>query len=436
MEHLRIPDKYKRPGLYVYCYKCKRYSSSKTGRLPHSPVCNHPPAKQVYKLKVHIPGTRDRSRTLALDTRDIKEVDKKRSEFVDYLKKNNYEPPRTVTPDIAEGEKYLLLYQMERFLEYITKGGFYKFESPKERAVSTINDYKRSFKYFLNSIDSAVDVKTIRVDRLRKEHIQLFYDYLEDGKRSDKSYNNYMGYMRAFFNHVIEYEHLKLINPFETVYARKVEYIPQSFTAEEFTRVLSVTTPENGFDPNDKRSRYKDWLPTAFKLGAFTGLRLDELVQIKFSDIKFKDGIWVLEAANNKATKLSGKKAHRRYYLLPLIPELSKVLEDECELEQHRGHNTYIIANELGRTTVKDIISKGFTHFKRLAGIDETKCFKDLRTTWDSRHRAEYGDNGLTSLVSDHSNESVVDKHYTAKIEAAKKSINFRVFPDSKEGVS
>jgi hypothetical protein len=98
--------------------------------------------------------------------------------------------------------------------------------------------------------------------------------------------------------------------------------------------------------------------------------------------------------------------------------------------------HTYIIANELGRTKVKDIISKGFTHFKRLTGIDETKCFKDLRTTYDSRHKAEYGDYGLTSLVSDHSNESVVDTHYTAKIEAAKKSINFRVFPKSETSVN
>ena len=177
-------------------------------------------------------------------------------------------------------------------------------------------------------------------------------------------------------------------------------------------------------------------MPTAFKLGAFTGLRLDELAQIKYSDIKLKDGVWVLEAANNKANKLIGKKANRRYYLLPLIPELKKVLEDECGLEQHKGLDKYIIASEIGRTTVKDIISKGFTHFKRLAGIDENKCFKDLRSTYESRHRAEFGDNGLTSIVSDHSNESVVDKHYTAKIEAAKKSINFRIFPENEHGVN
>ena len=436
MDNLKIPEKYKRPGLYVYCYKCKRYSNINKGCLPKVPDCNHPPAKQVYKLKVHIPGSRDKYRFRALDTRDIKEVDKKRMEFDDFLKKNNYNPIPSITPDILEGDKYLLVYQMERFTEFITNGGFYKFESPKELTTSTIKDYKRCFKYFLESIDRAVVVKTVRVDRLNKEHIQLLYDYLEDKHLSDKYYNNITGYLRAFFNHLIEYEELKIKNPFSTAYARKVVYKPQSFSFEEFSKVLSVTTEENGLDKNDKRTRFRDWLPKAFKLGAFTGLRLDELVHIKYSDIKFKDGIWVLEADNNKATKLSGRNSNRRYYLLPLIPELSKVLEDECGLEQHRGVNDYIIAPELGRTTVKDIISKGFTHFKRLAGIDEGKCFKDLRSTYESRHRADYGDNGLTSIVSDHSNPDVTDRHYTAKIEAAKVSINFRVFKEKEDGVS
>lgn len=36
----------------------------------------------------------------------------------------------------------------------------------------------------------------------------------------------------------------------------------------------------------------------------------------------------------------------------------------------------------------------------------------------------------------DHSNESVVDRHHTAKIEAAKKSLNFRVFTKAEDDVS
>ncbi len=84
---------------------------------------------------------------------------------------------------------------------------------------------------------------------------------------------------------------------------------------------------------------------------------------------------------------------------------------------------------QLELQTVKSIISKGFTFFKRETGIDENKCFKDLRTTYMSRHRAESGDLGLTATVCDHSNQKVMDKHYYAQIEAIKKSKDLRIFP-------
>lgn len=53
-----------------------------------------------------------------------------------------------------------------------------------------------------------------------------------------------------------------------------------------------------------------------------------------------------------------------------------------------------------------------------------------------SRHRAEFGDLGLTATLSDHSNLRVVDKHYNAQIDAIKKSANFSVFSDEMVGVN
>ena len=115
---------------------------------------------------------------------------------------------------------------------------------------------------------------------------------------------------------------------------------------------------------------------------------------------------------------------------VPVIPELRKVLNEECDFEALEGEEEFIIAPELSRTNVKNIITKGFTHFKRVAGIDDRKCFKNLRITYISRHQMEYGDIGLTATISDHTNEEVVRKHYTSQIDAIKKSAGFRVFPD------
>ncbi len=140
------------------------------------------------------------------------------------------------------------------------------------------------------------------------------------------------------------------------------------------------------------------------------------MVNLKYVDIIEEKGLSYLESSNRKANKLINGKNNKRIKRIPVIPELRQVLIEECNFGNNKGKDEYIIAPELGRQTVKDIITKGFTHFKRIAGIDESKCFKELRTTYISKHRTEFGDSGLTAIVSDHSNLKVVDKHYTAQM--------------------
>ena len=126
MENLRIPEKFRRVGLYVYCNKCKRYSNIKTGCLKKSPDCNHPPERQVYKLKVHMPGTKNVTHTLVLNTRDIYEVEKKRLDFIELLNSNDHNSKDSTPAVVPDTDRFLLLYQMDRFIEFISKS-FTKF---------------------------------------------------------------------------------------------------------------------------------------------------------------------------------------------------------------------------------------------------------------------------------------------------------------------
>lgn len=431
MQNLRIPEKYRRTGLYIYCYQCKGYSNIKDGCLKKSPSCNHPPQRQVYKLKIHIPGTKNMSRTKILNTRDIKEVDMLRLEFIEQLKNKNYNTSPMLQSQVSNGEKYLLAYQMKRYLDFITNGGFYEFEAPRELSVTTINDYKRNFRYFIDSIAGMVNIKTIRIDEIQEEHIELFHKYIRKKSSSDKTYNNIVSSLKTFYNHLISYEKLDVRNVFKLVPVHTVYYDPQSYSKEEFEKVLAVTKIENGYDAKRKRSRFREWLPITFKLGIFTGLRLDELVHMKFSDIVEVDGDLVLESINQKASKLIDRKSNKRIKRLPVIPELLKVLNEECDFELNKNTDKFIIAPEMEkRNTVNSIITKGFTHFKRQAGIDSRKCFKELRTTFITRLHDEYGDLHLTLMISDHSNKEMARKHYLAQLNAVKKCSGFRVFPN------
>jgi len=210
-----------------------------------------------------------------------------------------------------------------------------------------------------------------------------------------------------------------------------VHFESVTFTVEEFHRVLEATTIENGYDSSKKRNRYREWLPTAFKLGLHICLRLDELVNLKYCNIIENGGLIFLQGVNRKATNLIDDDQVERIKRVPVIPELYKVLNEECEFEDFEGEEDYIFAQEYdNRVTVKDIIIKGFTHFKRIAGIDDDKKFKDLRKTYISRQQVEYGDIGFTAMISDHGNEEVTRKHYLNQLDAVGKGKDFRVFPE------
>jgi len=371
---------------------------------------------------------------MALDTRDITEVDKIRTDFIESLKQNNYTKLEIKQYEVPDAERYLLLYQMKKFIDYKSNGGSYEFESSKDVEKETIKDYERHFRYFLDSLCSYVNIKTIRIEEIKKEHIEVFHKYIKQKTNYLHTYNNIMSSLRSFFNHLIKYEEFDIRNIFTLVPVHSVHYDPVTFTAEEFDKILEVTTIENGYDKTKKRNHYRSWLKTSFKLGAFTDLRLDELVHMKYSDIEMKDGVLVLQAENMKATKLIGAKQpkDKRIKRIPVIEELRKVLYEECEYEQNIGSDKFIIAPELARITVHNTICKGFTHFKRLAGIDEQKCFKELRKTYMNQSEAQFGIT-LTTLVSDHSNDEVVRKHYLAQMEAVKKTAGLKIFPKKDE---
>ncbi len=431
MENLNIPSKYRRTGLYVYCNKCKRYSKISEGCLSRSPNCVHPTEKQVFKLKVYIPNTRNFSRTKILNTRDIKDADSQRIEFIKLLKENNYNLNSQNTISESEHDRYNLLYQMSRFIEFISKGGFYGFESPKKLSLGTINDYKRNFKYFLDSQTESYNIKTLSVDDIKEPQIELFHNSLIKRSNSLKTYNNIMSQLRSFYNHLNKYEKIKIDNPFDLVPNLMVSYNPLTINEDEYIKLMSATTLENGYDAKTKKNRYREWLPTAFKLGLYSCLRLDELAHLKYCDIVETKEVTVIEIDNYKVNRIKGvtQEKDKRIKRVPLIEQMLTVLNEECDFQNNKGKDEFILAPSLLRSTVNGIIGKGFTHFKRVAGIDNKKCFKDLRKTFINK--MHYGDIEGTCIVSDHSTPEVVNKHYLAQLEGAKKNKNLKIFSEN-----
>jgi hypothetical protein len=136
----------------------------------------------------------------------------------------------------------------------------------------------------------------------------------------------------------------------------------------------------------------------------------------------------LFKAKNIKVNRLKGKEGEQgQDKWIPVIPQMMEVLITECDFIHNKGKDKFIIASDKNRKTVYDLITKGFTHFKRVAGIEDEKCFKDLRTTYTTGLQKQYGDYDLTAIITDHTTSEVVKKHYIAQIEMAKKVKDFRI---------
>lgn len=103
--------------------------------------------------------------------------------------------------------------------------------------------------------------------------------------------------LSAFTSHVINKFKFDYKNPFlgvpDMVVTPKVKAIGEN----EFSNLLDLITPENGIQLQQLRSRknvkktnhYKPWLKHAFQLGLFTGGRSEDIVELKWSNIRLQE---------------------------------------------------------------------------------------------------------------------------------------------------
>ncbi|MCT4582961.1 MAG: hypothetical protein N4A35_16230 [Flavobacteriales bacterium] len=79
---------------------------------------------------------------------------------------------------------------------------------------------------------------------------------------------------------------------------------------------------------------------------------------------------------------------------------------------ENKNSGKYLIAtnDSAKRKTLIDKVSKAFTHFWKLTGIDKELQLKNLRKTYLTSLANHFGD--AANLISDHADIKVLKKHY------------------------
>jgi integrase len=151
------------------------------------------------------------------------------------------------------------------------------------------------------------------------------------------------------------------------------------------------------------------WLPL---IALFTGMRIEEIAQLRCRDIRQVDGVWVMDVNCSDGNRLKNQNSQR---LIPIHSELLSIgLLDHVKKTIAFGHER--LWPEFKRGTYGSYsagYSKWFSHYKIRTGIaDPKKTFHSFRHTFiDQLKQLDVPDGKIQELVG-HANHSITTGRY------------------------
>ena len=415
---LSLPKKQRPKGMFLYCNGCKHYySNDKDG------ICRC--GNLVYKARIHIPGTNHGIKIKVLGAKNFREALNQFYEFKEQLEANSYQ---SIHIKRNENTPNRLIDCFAYYMGYLNNVDVPKHKQ-KNRDKKYIAKYDSLFEQFKNALElNGVDCEILKFKEVNDDMVGFIHEYfLKNKSLANKTYNNNMALLSAFTSHVINKFKFDYQNPFlgipEMIVTPKVKAIGEN----EFSKLLNLITAENGIQLKTLRSRknvkktnhYKPWLKFAFKLGLYTGGRSEDIVELKWSNIRLQeDGKFdTLETIDHKIDSANSHRiseADRFTKFFAITKELADLLI-EMGYEKYKNTDKYILAPEDGlkRSNVAGIISRSFSHFYAQLNTGKIITFRNLRKTFMTSAYKEFG--LASTALTNHKNPSMTNKHYYDK---------------------
>jgi len=423
-------------GLYTYCGKCERLIEnrvcSKIGK--RLSTCKNTD-KHMFKAIISVPGTNGKKRkTRVFRTRDYQKAIELKIEFERELESQAFQSTSIhISPE--ESKPLLLIECMAMYIGYLNNEGVATHKI-KIRTKKHINEVEYYFKKFCKCLlNKKIDHTFFKINELNDRVVAMFHSYLlEYLNYANKTYNKIIAQFRQFINWLISEKGYTISNPFVGVQRRKVRSNKNIVTSKEFETLLSVITPKNAFQyfPSNKvrKNRYKPWLTDALKLALETGLRREEFMTLKFSDILYDENKnpQFFEVENFKVNRIKGLDEETGQQKIIPITDGLMTLINLIGFKEYKDSERYLIGAEekSSRSTLIDFVSKAFTHFWKLTGIEKNVQLKHLRKTYLTALVEQFGDKA--TIISSHSGIEVLKKHYVNDKQLIAASQSFSVF--------
>lgn len=410
-------------GLHVVCKKC-----NKNVEVSSNPYkgCNHPIERQKYKAIVKINGAR---KTKDLNATEYNDAVKELLEF-----KHELSNPMNfkITETNVEVKYELLTDLIIMFSDWLENVDVPKYEQRirTQKYIKETIGYLLKFSKFLQG--KGYDLEKLTIYQVNKFMLGEFYEHLESTIVSPSTFNHNLRAIKNFFNFLINEKELLIVNIPKKMKLKYENPNPTSIADDDFKTLLSKINPEDSIQilkSGSKKNRYRPYTKIGIELCAYTGMRLEEVTSLKYSDI-IVDENGELECL--LGTDLKFKKTHnwdstkeKKVVHIPISAELKDLLI-RLNYKNQLGTDKYLIADDgnIARATLAKQLSHSFTFYRRKANLGDDFSIKHLRKTFLTKLHLQ---TGLTESMGYQRTSSVVLKNYIDK-RAVVKEVNKRGF--------
>jgi integrase len=367
MNKLTLP-KNPHKGLKIFCKKCNEDNSK----------CKHYES-QVYRVRVHVPGTKNTVKTKVLEAVDYDDAVVEAIAFKKGLSANNFS---NVELTSGEGNDYSIVDAFVRYNQYLDGVSSYA-HLKKNIGKGYKEELIRYCTFFCRNLNKTKDITKSRIKDINREDVSSFYSWAEK-HYGEKTFNKCMAAVKGFFEFLINVEEIEMKNPLR-VYERKVVVNPvvDVVTKEEFDLILEAV---DNLCPmlqlggkGERKNMYRPYLKDAYRLFLYTGCRREELVRLRWSDIfETDEKVKLLIVENLKVQRI--KKRQSVIKPVPITSELMDLLMEMGYKDKYTT-NEYILHpdRDLGLQSLMDLLSKSFTHYWKSTGVNRNHSLRTLR---------------------------------------------------------
>jgi len=429
------------PVFPVYCKKCKtnvfdicKVSGKSIKLCPNAD-------KHVYKMYVSVPGTKNERRTKILDTRDLDEAIIQAIAFKQEVKGNKINTP--VATEIKNEKKpeeqnipRLLIHVMARYIGWLNNENVRSYRV-RVRSNEHIKDIERAFRVLAECLkNNGYNLSTVTIDDINDEMIDDVCTYLKSKQFANRTFNKYINYYSSLLKWYSKAYNLNTKNWFEDIERKRLNPKPEAITKNEYEALLKQITPENGIRECNGvkpiRNMYRTWLVDAIKLGLETGRRREEVIKMKFSDIKEDEGFKYIDIEDFKVNRIQNRieDGDKKSNYVPVTASLEKLL-DELGYDKRNNTDAYILAPDIKTSRGKvmsNIVTRGFTHYYDQLNTGRKLTFKCLRKTYITNLQIYFSRTASIKDITGHSGNQVIEGNYLAKKEIVKALVSFSVF--------